>query len=43
MLGLKGIVPQFVEEEDIDRSDKFTTSECVRLAYQVTHTGAVLC
>ena len=44
-LDLKGIVPQFVEEEDIDKSDvrvKFTTSEYVRLAYQVTHTGAVL-
>ena len=33
-LGLKGIVPQFVEEKDIDESDirvQFTASECVRL------------
>ena len=37
-LGLKGMVPQFVEEEDLYKSDvrvMFTTSECVRLAYQV--------
>ena len=37
-LGLKGIVSQFVEEEDLFESDvrvKFTKSECVRPAYQV--------